>query len=185
MNDSKILELYWNRDEKAIFETEKKYGQYCYSIANNILKNKEDSNECVNDTYLKTWNAIPPHKPNVLKLFLGKIVRNLAINKYEKVRAQKRNSELEYILEELEECLPSKENTEESVEYNELTNYLNEFLQTLTMEKRKIFLFRYWYALPIKEIAKENKQNENNIKVILHRTRKELKDYLTEREVVI
>lgn len=185
MNDNKIIELYWNKNENAIIETEKKYGRYCYVIADNILQNEEDSNECVNDTYLKTWNAIPPNRPNVLKLFLGKITRNLAINKYEKNRAKKRNRELECVLEELEECLPSKETVEEDTEYNELTNYLNEFLQTLTLEKRKIFLARYWYAKSIREIALQNKQNENNVKVILHRTRKELKDYLTERGVVI
>lgn len=185
MNDNKIIELYWNKNENAIIETEKKYGRYCFSIAHNILQNEEDSNECVNDTYLKTWNSIPPKRPSVLKLFLAKITRNLAINKYEKNRAQKRNVELECVLEELEECLPTKENVEESIEYSELTNYLNEFLQTLTVEKRKIFLARYWYAFSIKEIATENKLNENNIKVILHRTRSELKDYLTERGVVI
>lgn len=185
MNDNKIIKLYWNRNENAIIETEKKYGRYCYSIAHNILQNEDESNECVNDTYLKIWNAIPPQRPSVLRLFLGKITRNLAINKYEKMRAKKRNIELEYLLGELEECLTSGENIEEITEYKELTNYLNEFLEALSPQKRKIFLARYWYASSIKEIASQNKLNENNIKVILHRTRIELKDYLTERGVVI
>ena len=185
MEDEKIIELYWNRDEDAIKETDKKYRKYCTSIAYNILQSKEDSKECINDTYLKVWNSIPPKKPNVLKLFLAKITRNLAINKYEENKAKKRNNEMDLVLEELEECIPNKKSVEEVFEYNELTQYLNIFLKELSIEKRKIFLERYWYLNSIKAISSKYKLKESNIKVILHRIRNELKKYLNERGIFI
>ena len=185
MEDNEIISLYWKRDENAIKETEKKYGKYCTSIAYNILQNKEDSKECVNDTYLKTWNSIPPQKPNILKLYLAKITRNLALNKYEKNRAHKRNNGMELVLEELEECIPNKDFVEEKIEYQNSTQYLNNFLKELQQEKRSIFLERYWYFKPIKEIARKNNLKENNVKVILFRLRNELKEYLIERGISI
>lgn len=183
MEDIQIIELYWQKNENAIYETDKKYGKYCSYIAYNILKNKEDSKECVNDTYLKVWNVIPPEKPNVLKAFLGKITRNLAINKYEKIRAKKRNKSIEIVLEELEECIPDNGKVEETIEYSELVKNINLFLENLSEEKRKIFIYRYWYLSSIKEISIKSKIKENNVKVILHRLRIELKNYLTERGV--
>lgn len=185
MEDDKIIELYFNRNENAVSETDKKYGNYCNHIAYNILQNKEDSKECVNDTYLQTWNSIPPTKPNIFKLFLAKITRNLAINKFKSMNTKKRNHNMEIVLEELEECISNNENIEDNIEYNELVKYLNNFLENLSIEKRQIFLDRYWYLNSIKNISFKTKTSENNVKVILHRLRNELKDYLKKRGVTI
>lgn len=183
MEDNKIIELYWNRDENAIYETNNKYGKYCYTIANNILQSEEDSKECVNDTYLKVWNTIPPARPNIFKLFIAKITRNLAINKYEKNKAKKRNTNMDLALEELKECLPDNSLVEEESNYQDLIENLNNFLKEQSLEKRKIFLERYWNLFSIHEISEKNHLNEINVKVILHRLRKKLKEYLNERGV--
>ena len=142
--------------------------------------NNEESKECVNDTYLKTWNSIPPQRPNVLKIYLGRIARNLAINQYERKKAKKRDYTLEIALEELNECISSNNNVEEQLDYNELVNMLNIFLSELSQDKRKIFLERYWYLYSIKEISSHNKISESNVKTILLRLRSQLKDYLKE-----
>jgi len=180
MEDEEIIDLYWNRQERAILETDKKYGKYCNTISFNILQNKEESKECVNDTYLKTWNSIPPQRPNVLKVYLGKIARNLAINQYERKKAKKRDYTLEIALEELNECISSNNNVEEQLKYNDLIKMLNAFLAKLSQNKRKIFLERYWYLYSIKEISSNNKISESNTKAILMRIRNQLKDYLKE-----
>ena len=185
MEDNQIIELYWNRNEKAIAETDKKYGKYCDYIAYNILQDKEDSREILNDTYLKVWNSIPTERPNIFKLFLAKITRNLSIHKYKKNTAKKRNEYMEVVLEELEECLPSDNTIEKETEYEELVEHLNNFLKTIPTDKRKIFLDRYWNLSSIKDISSKNKMKESNVKVTLHRLRNELKDYLVKRGVVI
>ncbi len=185
MEDNKIIELFFHRDENAIVEINKKYGKYCNVIANNILQNHEDSKECVNDAYLKVWNSIPPQNPNVLKLFLAKITRNLAIHKYEKNFNKKRNIRMQLALEELEECLPEQINFEDEMEYKEIVNNLNYFISNLSDEKRKIFLSRYWYLHSIKAISDERHISEGNVKVILHRLRNELKVYLLKKGVSI
>lgn len=180
MNDEEIINLYWTRQENAIYETDKKYGKYCNKISFNILQNKEDVKECVNDTYLKTWNSIPPQRPNILKVYLGRITRNLSLNKYEKKNAKKRDYTVEIALEELNECISSNNNIEEEYKYNELVNILNIFLSKLSQDKRKIFLERYWYLYSIKDISSKNNMSESNIKIILLRIRNQLKDYLKE-----
>lgn len=180
MEDEEIIDLYWSRQESAIYETNKKYGNYCNTISFNILQSKEDSKECVNDTYLKTWNSIPPQRPNSLKSYLGKIVRNLSLNKYEKKRAKKRNGTVEIALEELNECISSNNDMEKECNGKELVQMLNDFLSELSQEKRKIFLERYWYLYSIKEISLKNKISENNVKIILMRIRNKLKSYLEE-----
>lgn len=180
MEDEEIVNLYWERQENAIYETDKKYGKYCTSISFNILRNNEEAKECVNDTYLKTWNSIPPQRPNILKIYLGKIARNLSINQYERKNAKKRDYTLEVALEELNECISSNNNVENELDYNELVNALNNFLSKLSQDKRKIFLERYWYLYSIKEISSKNKLSESNIKTILLRSRKQLKNYLKE-----
>lgn len=180
MKDEEIIELYWNRQEKAIYETDIKYGKYCNAISFNILQSDEEAKECVNDTYLKVWDNIPPQRPSLLKIYIGKITRNLAINKYEKKKAKKRDYTLEIALEELSECISSENNVENEVNYNELVNMLNEFLAGLSQDKRKIFLERYWYLYSIKEISLRNKISESNTKVILLRIREKLKNYLKE-----
>lgn len=178
MEDNVIVELYFSRNEKAIAETDKKYGKYCKFIAYNILQNNEDTKECVNDAYLNTWNAIPPQRPSILKAFLGKITRNLAINRYERKRAQKRNETLEMALEELNECISSNYNIQLEMEYRELVNRLNSFLLILSRNKRKIFIERYWYLNSIKNISLNNKMSESNVKTTLLRIRNQLKNYL-------
>lgn len=180
MEDEEIINLYWNRQEKAIHETDKKYGKYCTTISFNILQNKEETKECVNDTYLKIWNSIPPQRPNILKVYLGRITRNLAINQYERKKAKKRDYTLEIALEELNECISSKNNVEEEFDYNELVNMINVFLSKLSKDKRKIFLERYWYLYSIKEISSNNRISESNAKTILLRIRSQLKDHLKE-----
>ena len=185
MEDNQIMELYWIRDENAIIETERKYGNYCNTIAYNILQSKEDSKEALNDTYLKVWNSIPTERPNIFKLFLARITRNISIHKYNKLKAKKRNNSMEIVLEELEECLPSEDTVETKTEYNELVEHLNNFLKQLPLEKRTIFLDRYWYLSSIKDISLKNKMKESNVKVILYRLRSDLKEYLNERGVNI
>lgn len=180
MEDEEIINLYWNRQEKAISETDKKYGKYCSTISFNILQNREDAKECVNDTYLKTWDSIPPQRPNILKVYLGRIARNLAINQYERKKAKKRDYTLEIALQELNECISSSNNVEEQLDYNELVNMLNVFLSRLSQNNRKIFLERYWYLYSIKEISSNNRISESNTKTILLRIRSQLKNYLKE-----
>lgn len=182
MEDNQIIELYWNRSENAILETDKKYGKYCDYIAYNILQNKEDSKECVNDTYLNTWNAIPPQRPNVLKLFLARITRNLAINQYKRKNAKKREQTMEIVLEELQEC-SSNTSIEQELQYTELVKNINNFLENLSIEKRKIFLERYWYFETIKEICSKNKMSESNVKTTLLRIRQQLKEHLKEDDI--
>ena len=186
MEDREIVALYWERNEKAITESENKYGRYCYSIALNILRNHEDSEECVNDTYAKAWNSIPPKKPEKLSVFLGKITRNLALDVLDKLSAKKRGStEITLVLDEISECIPSPNYTEKEIDNRALAENLSSFLKTLTSENRKIFLQRYWYMMPIKEIAKENSFTESKVKMSLMRTRENLKIFLEKEGVQI
>lgn len=180
MKDEEIIDLYWNRNENAINETDKKYGKYVNTITLNILQNNEESKECVNDTYLNTWNNIPPQRPNIFKSYIGRIARNLAINQYERKKAKKRDYTLEIALEELNECISSKDNVEKELNYNELVRTLNNFLSDLSQDKRKIFIERYWYLYSIKAISLNNGTSESNTKTILSRLRNQLKNYLEE-----
>ena len=125
MEDSMIIEMYWNRNESAIEETDKKYGSYCFAVANNILNSKEDSDECVNDTWLRAWNAIPPKKPERFRVFLARITRNLSFDKYKMKNASRRKGEMLYILDELSECIPAGNSIEESFDAAELENYID------------------------------------------------------------
>lgn len=180
MEDNQIIELYWNRNEKAISETDIKYGKYCNYIAYNILRDTEDSNECVNDTYLKTWNCIPPKKPDVFKLFLAKITRNLAIDKY---RKNKHKSTMEEVLDELSDCT-SNTNIENEVVYSDMLKNINIFLDNLPIDKRRIFIDRYWFFESIETISTKYELNKGNVKMILSRIRKNLKEYLKEVELL-
>ena len=186
MEDKQIVGLYWARSEQAISETAKKYGKYCYYIANNILRNYEDSEECVNDTYLKAWGAMPPKRPEKLSAFLGKITRNLSINKYKLLNTKKRgDGQLPIALEELKECIPSGDSVEQAMEEKELVQIFNRFLESLPEEKRKVFMRRYWYFSPVREIAEAYGMGESKVKMILLRTRKEFKIYLEQEGVVL
>lgn len=179
MNDSQILELYRARSENAIAETANKYGKYCHYIARNILHDNEESEECVNDTYLKAWENIPPQRPKQLGTFLGKITRNLALNKYKHDTTQKRGAgQVSLALDELQECLPDGSDVEQVVDELVLTETLNQFLASLPTETRKVFMRRYWYVSSIKEIAADFNISESKVKMLLLRARNELKKTL-------
>ncbi len=178
MNDSDIIELYFERSENAIVETEKKYQKYCYSIAFNILGSREDAEECVNDIYTRLWNSIPPQRPNNLSAFMAKIVRNLSFDRYHQKRAEKRwKGQREAALDELVECLPDTSGGDISDELI-LKDALNEFLRSLAAEERQIFVKRYFYMCSIKSIAKVLKMGESKVKMSLHRSREKLREYL-------
>lgn len=186
MDDKQIVDLFWKRSEDAIKETSKKYGRYCHSIASRILNNEEDAKECVNDTYLKAWKSIPPKRPEMLSAYLGKITRNLALNRWEYYDAKKRGSgQISVILDELQECIPATNHTESIVDKLHLTEALNRFLATLPAEKRKIFVRRYWYMSSIKEIAKDYHMSESKVKMSLLRLRKECQEFLEKEGITI
>lgn len=179
MEDRTIVNLFLDRKESALTEIESKYGKYLLKIAYNILYNTEDSKECVNDTYLKAWNSIPPHEPQVLSVFLGKITRRLAIDIFRKKHAEKRgNSDFAVSLYELDECLPDDFSTEAVFEQSELSKCINRFLLSLTRENRNIFVCRYFYSDSIKDIANFLGTSESKIKSSLYRSRKTLKEHL-------
>lgn len=179
MKDENIIQLYFERDERAIGETDRKYGAYCYRVADNILHNREDSEECVNDTWLRAWDAMPPTWPGCLRMFLAKITRNLSFNRYKAKTAEKRGGgETELVLEELEECLPGNMDVERSYLARELTASINRFVRALPVRDGNIFVRRYFYSEPISEIARKYHMAESSVRVILHRTRKKLKKQL-------
>ena len=183
MEDERIIRLYWERNESAIRETETKYGKYCYTVAYNILHSHEDSDECVNDTWHGAWNAMPPEKPSKLQCFLARITRNIAIDRYRYDGAQKRGAETEIVIDEYLECIPSGEISVED-EFM-LKQAINGFLASLDTKTRVIFMRRYWYAMSVKEIADGMHLSENNITVILHRTRIKFKHYLMKEGIFV
>lgn len=183
MEDEKIVDLFWERSESAIIETEKKYGQYCKTIAINILGNSEDAKECENDAYHALWNTIPPNRPSVLKAYLGRILRNIAIDKYDYNTAQKRNSKFDLILSELEECIVSPANVELQYEQGEIAKRISEFLWTIDKENRIVFVRRYWYSDSIASIAAQFGMSESKVKSMLFRMRNRLKIYLEKEGV--
>ena len=154
MDDSRIVDLYWVRNESAITETASKYGKYCYAIAYNILCDKEDADESVNDTYLGAWNAIPPHRPSVLRTFLGKITRRVSLKKWRDSHRDKRGgNEVSLALDELSECVPSNVTVEDEVIVAELSKALNHFIEDLPVTERRVFICRYWYLDSIEKIS--------------------------------
>ena len=179
MEDNRIIELYFSRDEEAIRHMADKYGAYCAAVAMSILHSEPDAEECVNDTYLKTWNSSPPTRPHSLKLFLARITRNISINRHRALHSDKRNRDLEVSLSELEACLPDSDNMNGGG--GELGALLNEFLGKQSKVDRIVFVQRYWYSLSAAEIAAEQGMSENTVWVKLHRTRERLRNYLTER----
>lgn len=184
MEDKQIVDLYWARSERAISETEKKYSRYCYSIAYNILHNNEDSEECVNDTYLSAWRAMPEQRPHRLPAFLGRITRNLSLNRVELYHAEKRGSgQVPLALDELHECIPSPDHADRVVDDLVLADTFNRFLASLSREKRVIFMRRYWYLSPVAEIAKDYSMSESKVKMSLLRSRKALKQMLKEYRI--
>ena len=178
MEDDQIIELYWQKNADAISETASKYGSYCFAIAENILHNAEDSEECVNDTWLRAWNAIPPQRPGVLRMFLAKITRNLAFNRFNARNAEKRGGgETALVLDELEECLGGAD-AEAACEAKELRQSIRNFVRALPEREGNVLVRRYFFAEPVADIAKRYGLSENNVTVILSRTRRKLKAHL-------
>lgn len=179
MDDNEILDLYFARSEQAIMETDQKYGPYCYSIANHILQSPSDAEESVNDTYYSAWKLIPPRRPQRFSTFLGKLTRNLSIDRWRKNTAGKRGGgETQLVLDELAECVAGEETPEAELLRKELTATLNRFLRALPERDRMVFLLRYYYASTQPEITQRTGLSANQIKYILQRTRKKLADTL-------
>ena len=177
MEDRQIVDLFWERSESAIKETQKKYGRYCHYIAYQILQNDEDAKEVVNDTYWKVWRSIPPKRPGALKPFVGMISRQLAFDMYEKQHSQKRG-QIPLVLDELSECLSGGDDPGEVATGIALRDSLNAFLRGLPLKTRNIFLRRFWYASSLAEIAGEYAMKESAVGMLLLRTRKKLKIHL-------
>lgn len=183
MEDKEIVELYWARDDRAISETAEKYGNYLTKIAGNALTDTQDRDECVNDAYLAAWNSMPPHRPQRLGPFLGKLIRRLAIDRYRRLTAAKRGgSEAAACIEELAEVLPADNSTEGAVESRELAVALNGFLEGLPARAREIMTRRYWAMEPVAEIARETGMSSQGVKASLRRSREKLRAYLEKEE---
>ena len=181
MDDTKIVGLYWQRDEAAIACTDKKYGHYLHTIAYNILYNREDSQESVNDTYLAAWNSIPPNRPQVLSTYLGKLTRRISIDLFRKKNAQKREgSEYALSLEELSECLSAGDTTQQELDCQMLSDAIAAYLRNLPQEARTVFLGRYYYLDPVAKIAGYCRISQSKVKILLYRTRQGLGQYLKE-----
>lgn len=182
MDDRLIVGLYWQRDERAIDETKIKYERLLLSISSNILGNRDDAFECVNDTYLQAWNSIPPNKPDPLSAFLSKITRNLSINRYKHLHREKRGGgSADAVLDELSEVVSGRENVEGELDKQELLHAINSFLEGLSEQRRTIFIRRYWYADSVTDIAHDLRMSQGNVSSILMRTRAKLKKHLEER----
>lgn len=179
MDDTAIVELFWQRDEGAIAVTQEKYHPYLMKIARNILDDSLDSEESVNDTYFAAWNSIPPHKPSVLSLYLAKLTRRIAISKYRKKTVGKRKgSEFSLALEEVENLIADPATPEGELEAKELGKALNRFLRTLSQEEQNTFIGRYFYLDPLKKVADYCGMSEGKAKSMLFRTRQKLREYL-------
>jgi RNA polymerase sigma-70 factor (ECF subfamily) len=183
MEDKEIVSLYHMRDERAIRETDAKYGKYCHRIAKNLLTLHEDAEECVNDMYLAAWNRMPPENPHLLSAFLSRIVRNIAISRFRRDRAKKRYDGMEILLSELDDCIPNTENLEKTVEERELSDIISDWLDTLTVDDRALFIRRYYHGESIKELAKISGIAPQALSSRLFTLRAKLKSQLEEKGV--
>lgn len=183
MEDSSIVALFNRRDDRAIAETASKYGSYCGAIAGNILSSPEDTEEILNDTWLSAWNDIPPTQPSCLRAYLGRITRNLALSRYRFFHTKKRYTEMELLLSELSDCLPSGDSPELALARAELTRLLSEWLETLQAEERQLFVRRYWYGVSVKQLAREAGITQNAMTQRLLRTRRSLRILLEQEGV--
>lgn len=185
MEDDLIIRLYWDRNEQAITETKNKYGRYCAEICHQILHNREDEEECINDLILRVWNTIPPQRPQNFKAFLAKIIRNISIDQYRKQHTQKREASA-YLqsLEELDRDHPSVRSVGREYEMKEMTQAMEAFLKALPLPERRIFLKRYWYFEDIDTIAQQENVNGQRVRHVLYKVRKNLKKYLSESEMI-
>ena len=179
MNDNEIIDLYWARSEQAIAETDAKYGNYLKAVAMRILPAYEDAEESVNDTYMRAWNAMPPQRPSVLRLFLGKITRRLSLNRVREKNAEKRGGgELPAVLDELAECVPSGQNVENEILAKDLAKTIADFTAKLPADERRIFILRIYELMPVREVAERLSFSESKVKTTLSRTRKKLAEVL-------
>lgn len=186
MDDKRIVELFRQRNEAAIYEADRKYGRYCRSIASNILQSSEDAEEVVNDTYVGAWNSIPPYNPERLSTFLGKITRQLSLKRLRERNAQKRGSgELTLVLAELDECIPSAQSIDEQLDAKELAAIINEFLADINDDERRVFVRRYWYFDSIGSIAQRFGFSQSKVKSMLKRTRDKLLLWLRKEDIFI
>ncbi len=185
MTDTEIINLFFERSEQAIDELARKHGNAVARVARNILGNEQDTEECVNDTYLGAWNAIPPHRPRPLRTFVCKIARNLATMKYHSNTAEKRNSQYDLALDELEEYLADNSSVEDAYEAKELAEAINGFMATLNYSDRFIFTRRYWYSDPLQDIAKMAHSTTNSVIVRLFRIREKLRHYLVKEGLLV
>ena len=185
MEDAAIVDLYWQRSDQAIPETDRKYGRYCHTIAYNLCTDHEDAEECVNDTWFRAWNLMPTERPSVLSAFLGAISRNLALDRYRRRTRKKRGSgETVLALDELGDCIPAHDSVERQIEEQELQQAIDAFLSTLSVPERKIFVARYWFVAPVKEIAARLDCSPGKVKTTLYRLRGRLRTYLQEEGLV-
>lgn len=185
MEDKQIITLYFQRDEQAIAETGNKYGAFCHRIAMNILSIAEDAEECVNDTYFRVWNTIPPTVPESFRAFIGRITRNLSISRYRTLRAKKRYSGLEVMLSELEDCVPSSGNVEQEIEIRTLAQMISDWLDELPEADRMLFIRRYWFGDEVKVLAKNTGMLEKSMAQKLYRLRLRLKSDLEKKGVAL
>lgn len=186
MKDTEIIDLYWKRDETAIEVTAGQYGGYCQSISCHILHDVRDAEECVNDTWLRAWEAMPPQRPGCLCAWLGKITRNLSLNRFRQYTADKRGrGQTELALSELEDCIPDRSDVEQAVEERVLIQAINQFLYEQPRRKRDIFIRRYWYLCPIREIAENYGISEAKTASVLFRMRNALKAYLEKEGITL
>lgn len=183
MDDKEIIQLYLARKESAIEETQDKYGRRCYAIAKNILASREDSEECVNDTWLGAWNAIPPTLPERLGVFVGRIARNLALKRFDRLTAAKRNPEAVCSLDELGECVSGEYCVEDELENRRIEGAINEFLHRQEADKRLVFLRRYWYFDSIGDICRRTGYSRSKVTSMLYQLRQKLKTYLESEEI--
>lgn len=176
MEDSRIVDLYWERSEQAIYETQRKYDHYCFSIANNILPFREDAEESVNDTYMAAWNIMPPNRPRILSTFLGKLTRRISIDRWRNLNADKRGGgTVPIALDELAECIPGGSDPMAEVEEKDLAETVGRFLDTVSHTERKVFLMRYFDLANIQDISNQFNMSSSKVKSMLHRTRSKLR----------
>ncbi|MDE7261920.1 MAG: sigma-70 family RNA polymerase sigma factor [Oscillospiraceae bacterium] len=185
MDDQTIIALYWSRDQRALNESQRKYGPLCFRLSENILASREDAEECVSDTWLRAWDTMPPQKPDSLRAYLSRICRNLSLDRWRARRARKRGEGLEVLLEELEDCVPASPSAEAAAESREITRCIDTWLETLESEDRTAFLRRYWYGQQVKELARQTGCAPQKMAQRLYRLRQSLRRALEEEGITV
>lgn len=185
MEDARIIELYWQRDAEAVAETDKKYGPYCLAVAENILRSGQDAEECVNDTWLRAWNAIPPQRPVQLRAYLAKLTRNLSLDRLDQRQAQKRGGPMGVLLSELSECIPSPDTVEGTLDNRQIAEAISAWLREQPERSRIAFVRRYFYADSLSQIARRVGLSEGGVKSLMHRQRGSLRNYLEQEGIEV